>query len=278
VAVGTNPSAVAITPNGAFAYVTNDGDGTVSVINTATNTVVATVAVQIGPLGLAITSDGAFVYVTNQASSTVSVIDTTTNAVVATVTEPTGSLPYGVAITPSAPPTPTTPNLTSAVSGMGNITAGQTGASYSITVSNAAGAAATSGTVTVTDPPTNFTVTAISGSGWSCTLATLTCTRSDVLPAGQSYPPITVTGNVTGAAGQTISIPITISGGGLTSAVTSSTSIPIVSPQSCGEADGNEDVGDNHRKTGNGQDHKKGNHGNDDEFHSCMRSRESDRR
>jgi hypothetical protein len=109
---------------------------------------------------------------------------------------------------------------------------GQAGASYSITVSNAAGALATSGTITVTDPPTNFTVTAIAGTGWTCTLATLTCTRSDALAAGQSYPAITVTGNVTGNAGQSISVPITISGGGMTTNVTSSPSIAIVAPPS----------------------------------------------
>ena len=45
VPVGSFPSGVAITPDGAFAYVANQG-GTVSVIETATNTVVATV-----PLG-----------------------------------------------------------------------------------------------------------------------------------------------------------------------------------------------------------------------------------
>src|SRR4029077_11144779 len=64
-------------------------------------------------------------------------------------------------------PTPTTPILTGAASAVGNVSPGQTGATYAITVSNAAGAAATTGAVTVTDPPTNFTVTAISGTGWT---------------------------------------------------------------------------------------------------------------
>ena len=43
VAVGRDPVDVAITPNGAFAFVTNEADNTVSVIATATNTVVDTV-------------------------------------------------------------------------------------------------------------------------------------------------------------------------------------------------------------------------------------------
>lgn len=46
------------------AYVANDFDNTVSVIDIATNTVVATVPVGGAPLALAITPDGAFAYVT----------------------------------------------------------------------------------------------------------------------------------------------------------------------------------------------------------------------
>src|SRR3989304_24158 len=82
------------------AYVTNSGTTTVSVIDTATNTVVATVAVGTNPLGVAITPDGARAYVTNSGggANSVSVIDTATNTVVATVG--VGSSPFGVAITP----------------------------------------------------------------------------------------------------------------------------------------------------------------------------------
>src|SRR5215467_16017685 len=83
-----------------FAYVTNLLSGTVSVIDTATNTVVATVPVGIDPRGVAITQDGTHAYVTNAVESgAVSVIDSATNTVVATV--PVGFNPYGVAITPS---------------------------------------------------------------------------------------------------------------------------------------------------------------------------------
>src|SRR5437016_2204444 len=79
-----------------FAYVTNGGDNTVSVIATATNTVVATVPVGRNPNGVAITPDGGFAYVTNGASS-VSVLATASNTVVATV--PVGGNPQGVTIT-----------------------------------------------------------------------------------------------------------------------------------------------------------------------------------
>jgi len=80
-----------------FAYVANQADGTVSVIDTATtpNTVVATVTVGLVPFGVAVTPDGKRVYVANSSSNTVSVIDTTTtpNTVVATVT--VGANPLG---------------------------------------------------------------------------------------------------------------------------------------------------------------------------------------
>jgi len=78
--------------------VTNQSSGTVSVIATATNTVVTTMAVGRTPTGVAITPDGTRAYVTNQDSATVSVIDTSINTVVASV--PVGSGPVGVAVTP----------------------------------------------------------------------------------------------------------------------------------------------------------------------------------
>ncbi len=79
-------------------YVVNHGDGTVSVIDTATNAVVSTVTVGSEPLGAAVHPGGTRAYVTNQVaiSGTVSVINTTTNGVVATV--PVGSRPSGVAV------------------------------------------------------------------------------------------------------------------------------------------------------------------------------------
>ena len=85
-----------------FVYVANGISNTVSVIATATNTVVATIPVGVGPLGVAITPTGAFAYVVNLNSSTVSVIATATNTVVAMIS--VGAEPSGVAITPAAKP------------------------------------------------------------------------------------------------------------------------------------------------------------------------------
>src|SRR5688572_19372268 len=101
VPVGSFPSDVAITPDGAFAYVVNRGFGDpsdVSVIDTASNTVTATVAVGRRPTRIAIMPDGAFAYVTNLFDDNVSVIDTASNTVITTVT--VASAPIGVAITP----------------------------------------------------------------------------------------------------------------------------------------------------------------------------------
>jgi YVTN family beta-propeller protein len=83
-----------------FAYVANGGSNTVSVIDTATKTVVATV-VGVGsePNGVAVTPDGKHVYVANAGSNTVSVIRAATNTVVG-LPIPVGANPIGVAITP----------------------------------------------------------------------------------------------------------------------------------------------------------------------------------
>ena len=89
-----------------FAYVTNFYSGTVSVIDTATNTVVATPAVGTQPYGIAVTPDGSHVYVANEGSGSnlgsISVIDTSNNSVTTPISYTGGkiSIPIGVAITP----------------------------------------------------------------------------------------------------------------------------------------------------------------------------------
>jgi YVTN family beta-propeller protein len=79
-------------------YVTNDGGNSVSVINTANNTVTGTVTVGGTPKYLAIAPDGRKVYVVNSGGGTVSVIDTGTDTVVGTI--PVGTDPRGIAILP----------------------------------------------------------------------------------------------------------------------------------------------------------------------------------
>src|SRR5229473_2704675 len=78
------------------AYVTN-ASGTVSVIDTTTNTVVATIPVGLFASEVAITPDGTRAYVPNQQDFILSVIDTATNTVVTTIPV---SGTAGIAITP----------------------------------------------------------------------------------------------------------------------------------------------------------------------------------
>ncbi len=54
VSVGAAPDRVAITPNGAHAYVTNADSDTVSIINVVSQKLAATVSVGTGPTGVAI--------------------------------------------------------------------------------------------------------------------------------------------------------------------------------------------------------------------------------
>ncbi len=82
-----------------FAYVPNFDDGTVSVIDTATQTVPITVNVGMHPDGVAVTPNGRFAYVSNSAANDVSVIDTSTNTVTATIG--VGSNPDSIAISPN---------------------------------------------------------------------------------------------------------------------------------------------------------------------------------
>lgn len=102
--IDSHTSAVALTPDGAHAYVTfkalfkapllNTGVG---VIDTATNQGVATIPVGDNPLGVAITPDGSSAYVTNNSDNTVSIINTALNTTVGTPI-PVDTGPEGIAM------------------------------------------------------------------------------------------------------------------------------------------------------------------------------------
>lgn len=81
-----------------YAYVTNPGSNTVSVMDTTSKIIVATIPVGEHPAGMAITPDGTFAYVANFYSHTVSVIDMASNVVSTTIA--VGLNPQHVAITP----------------------------------------------------------------------------------------------------------------------------------------------------------------------------------
>ncbi len=96
ISVGGNPEGLAITPNGAYLYVGDISGNSVSVISTASNTVVAgPIAVGNTPRGLAVSPNGNVVYVANQGSNDVSIISTASNTVIGTVS--VGSTPFAVA-------------------------------------------------------------------------------------------------------------------------------------------------------------------------------------
>ncbi|MGH4025743.1 MAG: YncE family protein [Pseudonocardiaceae bacterium] len=65
-----------MTADGRHAYITNNGSSSMSVIETASNTVTTTVPVGKDPTQLAITADGRHAYILNYYSGSVSVIDT----------------------------------------------------------------------------------------------------------------------------------------------------------------------------------------------------------
>ncbi len=106
VAVGNDPSGLAVSPDGSQVWVVNTtlspddtgssgatGSGTVSVVSTATDLVLGTVPVGWGPIDIAFSPDGRSAFVTNNgvlSPGSVDVIDTATLKVVGTLT-PTAS-------------------------------------------------------------------------------------------------------------------------------------------------------------------------------------------
>ena len=83
---------------GPQAYVGNFKDNTVSVIDTGSAKVIATLPVAAGPHGMTQTPDGKTVYVSGDASSEVSVIDTASNRVTRSIE--VGKSPHGLAMMP----------------------------------------------------------------------------------------------------------------------------------------------------------------------------------
>jgi uncharacterized repeat protein (TIGR01451 family) len=118
----------------------------------------------------------------------------------------------------------------------GNFAQGQTGATYTVTVSNT-GAASTSAKVTVTETvPSGLTLTGMTGTGWTCpgTGGPNTCDRSDVLANGSSYPTITVTVNVGASATSPQVNAVAVSGGGAAYGSTTDSTTITGGANSCG--------------------------------------------
>lgn len=103
IGVGNSPRGIAVTADGAYAYVANFFNtgpfGTVSVIDLATRAVVATIPVGSQPAAIAILPDGSRVYVANAGADTVSVIDLATQTVIGSAI-PIEDNPQGIALSP----------------------------------------------------------------------------------------------------------------------------------------------------------------------------------
>jgi len=108
--VGTSPWGIAYDPSNGYLYVTNGWFGgyggyvwyytnNVTVINGATNTVIANISVGEGPYGVLYDPSNGYIYVTNTAQNNVSVIDGANNTVIASIN--VGFNPEGVAYDPS---------------------------------------------------------------------------------------------------------------------------------------------------------------------------------
>jgi YVTN family beta-propeller protein len=81
------------------AYVSNQVSGTLSVISTASNLVIATIPGFCNPFHSAFATGGRLLFVSSQCDSTVKVVDTATNVVINSI--PVGPLPRGIAFSPS---------------------------------------------------------------------------------------------------------------------------------------------------------------------------------
>jgi YVTN family beta-propeller protein len=82
IVVGNGPSGIAVGPDGRLAYVANQFGSSVSVIDTTSNTVVATIQAGVQPTAVGLTPDGSRVYVADSVFGAVWVIDAATNTTV----------------------------------------------------------------------------------------------------------------------------------------------------------------------------------------------------
>ena len=123
------------------------------------------------------------------------------------------TLQYSNTIGRIVPGSAAIPLLGIAKSHSGNFAPGQQNAVYTVTVSNASNAPPTAGALTVTESlPSGLTLVSMAGAGWTC--AANVCTRSDSLPSGAAYAPLTVTVNVAANAASPQVNTVSVSGGG----------------------------------------------------------------
>ncbi len=89
-----------------FAYITNAGSDNVSVINSQSNKVIATIPVSDRPQGITVSPDSAFVYVINNGDDTISKISTANNTALETFPVTGSNTPVRLVETLSSPQKP----------------------------------------------------------------------------------------------------------------------------------------------------------------------------
>jgi len=110
--VGVGPVQVFVTPDNQYVLAANQGtkdkpSTTVSIIDTATFAVIATVETGKGAHGITIDPAGKYAYITNIYGNNVAVLDIAARKIIATV--PTAEAPNGISFSPLAPaPAPST--------------------------------------------------------------------------------------------------------------------------------------------------------------------------
>lgn len=93
---GKRANGVVVAHDGSRAFVSNGGDGTISVIDLTSLTISASYNVEKRPWNMALTSDDKKLYVANGRSNSISVIDITSGKTLKSI--PVGQLPWGIAI------------------------------------------------------------------------------------------------------------------------------------------------------------------------------------
>ena len=122
IGVGAVPTGIAVTPDGKSAYVSSRGADTVSVIDTATDTLSLSIPGFHAPVGLAVSPDGAKVFVANSGNDTVMELDTTTigiTTVPIAVPLTLSKGPTGIAISPDGTHAYVADSLANAVTEIG---------------------------------------------------------------------------------------------------------------------------------------------------------------
>ena len=198
------------------AYITNIASSTVSVIDTATNTVTTTISGFSSPWGVAVTPNGLKVYVTNLGSNNVSVIDTATNTVTGSPIT-VGSEPISGAVTPDSSTVYVSnfsSNNVSVIDTATNtvtatITVGTSPVGVVFTPDGSTAYVANSGSnnVSVIDTATNTVTTTISGLGVTPTGAAITPDGSTVYVTNNGSANVSVIDTATNTVTTTISDP-----------------------------------------------------------------------